>query len=90
MPADTLFEQTSALETLEAGDGYVLYDELRDRVHFLNPTAAIVYELCKGGSSLTDIAGELSDGFGLDAPPLDEVEQCLESLEAEHLIRRLG
>ena len=29
-------------------DGYVIYQSGRDRVHFLNPTAVIVYELCDG------------------------------------------
>ncbi len=84
-----MFEQTASLELVEAGDGYVLYDEARDRVHFLNSTAAIIYELCEGGRGLLDIARELSDGFALDAPPVDEVERCLEGLAAENLIRRL-
>ena len=39
-------------------DGYVIYQSGRDRVHFLNPTAVIVYELCDGRHSVEQIGRE--------------------------------
>lgn len=88
MEARTIFEQTDAFEVSEAGDGFILYDEARDRVHFLNVTATIIYELCQGGRSLAELVRYIDDGFALDISSLDEVRNCLSSLEAEHLVRR--
>lgn len=74
------------LEVVEAADGYVVYDEDRDRVHRLNRTAAVVFELCTGTNSTADIAVLLQQAFGLDAPPEAETEACVAQLRAEGLI----
>lgn len=41
---------------VEVSDGFIVYDEKRDRVHFLNHTAAIVLTLCDGTKRDADIA----------------------------------
>ena len=90
MDKGTTFEQAADLEMSEAGEGFILYDEPRDRVHFLNATAAVIYELCRGGRSLAELAACLDEGFSLEASSQDEVATCLLGLEAEHLLRRLA
>jgi hypothetical protein len=76
----------AGLEVVETADGYVVYDEGRDRVHRLNRTAAVVFELCTGSNSAADIAGLLQEAFALDTPPAAETEACIAQLRAEGLI----
>lgn len=37
-------------------NGYIVTDELRGRLHHLNPTSTLLYELCTGSNTRTDIA----------------------------------
>jgi hypothetical protein len=67
-------------------DGVVIYHSETEKVHYLNPTAAIVYELCGTGQSLGQIAEYLKAAFTLADPPVNEVHRCIESLITERLI----
>jgi hypothetical protein len=69
-------------------DGYVIYQSDRDRVHFLNPTAVIVYELCDGRHSVDQIGRFLQKSYALSAPPMAEVESCLADLLKEAILRK--
>lgn len=69
------------------GDGYIVYHPSRRRMHSLNNTAALVFELCTGENDTAEIAGLLQRTFGLDEAPAAEVEECLASLVREGLIR---
>jgi PqqD family protein of HPr-rel-A system len=68
-------------------DGYVVYDPARDRVHHLNPVAALVLELCTGAYAPGDIAAELRGAFGPREPLDDHVGACLAQLRQEGLIQ---
>lgn len=67
-------------------DGYVVYDEGRDRVHYLNHTAAVVLELCTGKRTRQDLVALLHRAYDLPEPPGTEVEACLAQLDQEGLI----
>lgn len=67
-------------------DGYVVYDEDRDRVHYLNHTAAVVLELCTGSNTREQIVGLLGRAYELPEPPAAEVARCLAQLDEEGLI----
>ena len=41
-------ERAPGIEIREAPDGLVVYDAGRDRLHYLNPTAALLLESCDG------------------------------------------
>ena len=69
-------------------DGYVIYQADRDRVHFLNPSAVIVYELCDGRHSVEQIGRFMQRSYALPAPPWHEIESCLASLLDEEIIRK--
>ena len=43
---DMVFRRVAGVETNAAPDGVMVYQESRDKVHFLNQTAVIVFELC--------------------------------------------
>jgi hypothetical protein len=75
------------LDVNEVKDGLIVYDPARDRVHYLNATAAIVFVLCDGTLDEPGIAGELAEAYGLDRPVADEVRECLEGLRTEGLLR---
>ena len=68
-------------------DGYVIYQSGRDRVHVLNPTAVIVYELCDGKHTVEAIGRYMQESFSLPAPPLDEVKTCLDTLLKEDIVK---
>ena len=76
----------AGLEISLVADGSVVYDPERDRVHYLNQTAAVVFELCSGENEPGDMARVLQLAYGLEEPPEAEVRACLEQLSREGLI----
>lgn len=74
------------IELREVVDGFVAYDPRRDRIHFLNPTAAFVLESCDGELRAGEIPALVAAGFGLDKPPVEDVEACLATLLREGLL----
>ena len=75
------------LEITEVADGLVIYKREPEKVHYLNRTASLVFELCTGEHSLAQIAGLLGDAFGLAEPPVEEVQECLEQLRSLEVVR---
>jgi hypothetical protein len=75
------------LEVNDVADGCVVYDPESERVHYLNGTAAIVFELCTGEVSVDEMTAFLQRSFELDAPPHEETYECLARLRAEGLLR---
>jgi hypothetical protein len=69
-------------------DGYVVYQSARDRVHFLNPTAVIVYELCDGKHTVEEIGRFMQQSWSLPEPPIEEVKTCLATLLAEEIVQK--
>jgi hypothetical protein len=77
----------SDLSVREAPDGLVVYDWRRDRIHHLNPTAALIFLLCNGQDDPTTIAERVGRAF--QVPPLTrETEQCLASFQHERILER--
>jgi hypothetical protein len=74
------------IEINEAADGYVVYHPARDRVHYLNHTAALVLELCTGANQQAQIVDLLQRAYELHEPPDEEVRQCLDQLRQEGLV----
>ncbi len=67
-------------------DGYVVYQPARDRVHYLNATAALLLELCDGSPCIDDLAELLATACGADDVPAGEVGRCLRQLLEEELL----
>jgi hypothetical protein len=74
------------LEINEVRDGLIVYDATRDRVHYLNATASVVFTLCDGDHDASAMADEMADLFEV-APPRSEVDDCLASFATEGLLR---
>jgi hypothetical protein len=78
--------RASDLEIDAATDGVLVYQRGRERVHFLNPTAALVLESCDGSLAAHELPEIVAAAFGLDAPPADDVAACVASLLQEGLL----
>ena len=74
------------LEAHEVDDGLVVYQASTDRVHYLNATASVVYELCTGQHTEDEIASLVAEAWELPEPPTAEVQACLTQLRSEGVI----
>ncbi len=74
------------VEVNEVEDGLVIYDTARDRVHYLNHTAALVFALCTGTNTVDVIAAQVGQAFDLDGGAAAEVDECLDRLAREGLL----
>ena len=78
--------QVDGIEINKVADGYIIYQPGEDRVHYLNHTAAVVFEYCNGRNSPQAIAAAVGDLFDLAQPPAEAVADCLANLTREGLI----
>ena len=83
-------KQVEGLELTPVEDGATIHEPQTDRVHYLNPTAALVLELCDGNNDAAEIARLLQGHFGLAAPPQSEVEALLAQFVDEGLVKDAG
>lgn len=83
---ETAFLPVSDIEMTRVPDGAMVYQTARERVHFLNPTALIILELCSLNKTAQEIEAFVADAFGLAASPGDVVYDCLASLVDEGLV----
>jgi Coenzyme PQQ synthesis protein D (PqqD) len=79
--------RTDGLEINEVADGLVVYQAAPERVHYLNNTAAVVFELCDGDLTVAEIADALRRLFSLASAPTAEVEACLVELAAKGVVQ---
>jgi len=78
--------RADALEVRAVPDGFVVYDPGRDRLHFLNGTAAFVLESCDGATPVQALPALVAAAFRLDGEPVDEVDACVRRLLSEGLV----
>ncbi|WP_426610493.1 PqqD family protein [Bradyrhizobium sp. McL0616] len=87
---DDRYRKIGGFDQDEVVDGYIIYSQAKDRVHFLNPTAAIVLELCTGVLTALEIAEVVQRTFSLPQTPIGPVRDCLATLLSEGLIETCG
>ncbi len=80
-------KQADNLEVNEVADGCIVYQPDRERVHYLNHTAALILTFCNGKNRADDIPAILSTAYDLAQPPADEVQECLAKLIEEGLVK---
>jgi len=81
-----VLERAPGLDVNEVPDGYVIYQTAADRVHYLNKTAAIVFELCDGARGADDIVSRVGKMFELQSAVDGEIKTCIQSLLQEGLV----
>lgn len=79
-------KKVDGLEINEVADGVVVYQTDKDRVHYMNKIASMVLQLCDGATPTSDFPLLFQEVFELDAPPTEEINDCLEKLTEEGLI----
>jgi coenzyme PQQ synthesis protein D (PqqD) len=62
----------------------VVYDEALHRLHHLNHTAALVFELCDGRTTIVEMAEEIGDAFETDAREVEGLIRPLLGQLREH------
>lgn len=80
------WQQVTKLDLIAVDNGLMAYDEARDCVHYLNPTAALVLMLCNGANTLDEIAAALQAQFGLDEQPKTDAAEILARFVEEGLV----
>ena len=80
------YAQITELEVNKVPDGYVIYHAPKDRVHFLNMTAAVIFELCDGVHSLSEIEEILVEAYELSDFPRGDFLTSVDNLIKEGLI----
>ena len=78
--------RVTGIEIEEAGDGFIVYDPARDRVHYLNHTAALVLELANGKLDVQGIAHWIARVYSLEAAPTADVARLIGELTDEGLL----
>jgi hypothetical protein len=79
--------QADNLEVHEVPDGYIIYQSQQDRVHYLNKTAAIIFEFCDGSLETDDIVARVAKAFDLGTSGHAEIRAGLDSLVKEGLLQ---
>jgi hypothetical protein len=82
--------QANHLDVHEVPDGYIVYQNNRDRVHYLNKTAAVIFELCDGKLEQEEIVARVAKAFDLGPSAYDEIRSGLNKLLKEGLVLSLS
>jgi hypothetical protein len=80
------FQTAPGLQIESDEDGVLVREENGGKIHRLNPSAALLLELCNGQNRESDLANLVQVAFGLPEPPAAEVRACLEVMKSEKLI----
>jgi Coenzyme PQQ synthesis protein D (PqqD) len=89
LPPVTTFTPRRRADVLmeRIGQEILVLDRSENLVHQLNPTASLIWELCDGTHSLTDIAQQLTDTFAIDfLTALHDVTTLLQQLHTLALL----
>lgn len=78
--------QTNGLDVNEVPDGYVVYQPVQDRVHYLNTTAAVIFEYCDGFQTADEIVAQVALAFEVPLARREEIRTCLDNLVKEGLV----
>jgi hypothetical protein len=78
--------RAEGIEVQEVADGLMVYQAEPECVHHLNNTASIVFELCDGKNTVTEIGAQLAAVFGLTGVPADAAERCIDDLRSKGVV----
>jgi PqqD family protein of HPr-rel-A system len=79
---------TPKITSKKIGPDLMVYNTEREEVHFLNPTAELIYRLCQEGKSEQEIQEAVCKTF--DIPETQDIRgdiaKCLASLQTSGLV----
>lgn len=80
VPPDYAPRRRSDVLELDMGDGSILYNHDSSLVHHLNPSAAVVWQLCDGRATVAALSADIAGEYRL---PLKQVQAEVAGLVAE-------
>lgn len=82
LPATYIPRRRGDVLELDLGDGVIIYDRDANLVHHLNPSAALVWRMCEGESTVSELVQVLVDVLGLSLHEVNaQVADLLQELE---------
>jgi SAM-dependent methyltransferase len=78
--------QAAGLDVQEVASGLIVHQVGGDGLHYLNNTAAVVFQLCDGDHTVPEISAQLALAFGLTETRADLAEQCIKDLRAKGVL----
>jgi PqqD family protein of HPr-rel-A system len=88
VPADYRPEKSADVLELDMGDGLILYNHDSSLVHHLNPSAALVWQLCDGQATVGQLSKEIAEEYSLQADQvLTQVGSVVAEFDALDLVR---
>jgi PqqD family protein of HPr-rel-A system len=73
---------------LDMGDGLILYNHDSSLVHHLNPSAALVWQLCDGEATVGRLATEIAEEYGLRSNEVvEQVSAVIAEFDALDLVQ---
>ncbi len=82
----TRYRQIGNLEIHEAEDGLIVFNAGTDKVHHLNPTAGVLFELCLQPRTLSELSESVQQLYQLAEAPSQECGQACAQLVEEGLL----
>lgn len=91
MSDDTPYYTRAAdLEVHETEDGLIVFNPATDRVHHLNYTAGVLFELCQGCHDGAELAGMMAELYALEEAPIEATQTGLKQLVEEGVLVETG
>lgn len=76
---------------LDMGEGLILYNHDSSLVHHLNPSAALVWQLCEGWTTVRQLAGHIARDYELEPEEVrGQVGAVIAELDALDLLMDAG
>lgn len=88
MQREIIYRQKEGISSRKLGNDLMLYDQENDKVHILNETGAMVWELLSGKNKILDIENTFIKQFANTLPEelKRDINEILEKLVSEGLI----
>lgn len=87
VPLEYVPRKAADVLELDMGDGVILYNHDSNLVHHLNPSAAILWQLCDGDASVEQLGREVAEEYGLDTSKVQgEIAGLIAELDALGLV----
>ena len=88
VPAEYRPARVADVLELDMGDGVILFNHDSSLVHHLNPSAALVWQLCDGETSVGQLATDIAEEYELVRNEvLDQVAAVIAEFDALDLVR---
>lgn len=83
-----IFSKNPEVFTKETDEKLVLYDAGMEAVHILNRTAYLIWELCDGQHTISDIEEIMRDRFSIDHEYdlMNDIDQAVQQLLVKGLL----